>query len=128
LLAVLNGTLRDLGYKKYVGDLTAYQISTITLVILFALYIGYIIKRFPPSSSAQAILIGTMWVALTLCFEFGFGGYRDNSWSVLFADYNILKGRIWILIPLLIFIAPYLNISDRFLIVGSNRNLQTLYS
>ena len=106
LLAVLNGTLRDLGYKKYVGDLTAHQISTITLVILFALYIGYIIKHFPPSSSAQAILIGTMWVTLTLCFEFGFGRYRDNSWSVLFADYNILKGRIWILIPLLIFIAP----------------------
>ena len=52
LLAVLNGTLRDLGYKKYVGDLTAHQISTITLVILFALYIGYIIKRFSPSSSA----------------------------------------------------------------------------
>ena len=108
LLAVLNGILRDLGYKKYAGDLTAHQISTITLIILFAFYIGYIIKRFPPSSSAQAILIGTIWVVLTLCFEFGFGRYRGNSWSVLFADYNILKGRIWFLIPLWIFIAPYL--------------------
>jgi len=108
LLAVLNGALRDLGYKKHVGDLTAHQISTVTLIILFAFYIGYIIHRFPPSSSIQAILIGTIWVVLTLSFEFSFGRYRGNSWSALFADYNILKGRIWILIPLWILIAPYL--------------------
>ena len=108
LLAVLNGTLRDLGYKQYTGDLTAHQISTVTLIILFAFYIGYIIHRFPPSSTTQAILIGTIWVIFTLCFEFGFGRYRGNSWNVLFSDYNILKGRIWILIPVWILIAPYL--------------------
>jgi hypothetical protein len=108
LLAVLNGALRDLGYKKYVGSLTAHQISTFTLIILFAFYIGYIIKHFSPASSTQAILIGTIWVILTLCFEFGFGRYRGNSWSALLADYNILKGRIWILIPLWTLITPYL--------------------
>ena len=107
LLAILNGTLRDLGYKKYTGDLTAHQISTITLIILFAFYIGCIINRFPPSSSAQAIFIGIIWVLLTLCFEFGFGRYRGNSWSVLFADYNLMKGRIWVLIPIWMLIAPY---------------------
>ncbi len=108
LLAILNGAMRDLGYKKYMGDLTAHQISTITLIILFAFYIGYIINRFPPISSTQTILIGTVWVILTLSFEFGFGRYRGNVWSVLFADYNILKGRIWILIPVWVLIAPYL--------------------
>lgn len=107
LLAIINGTLRDLGYKKYLGDLTAHQISTVTLITLFAFYIGYIINRFPPTSSTQAIFIGIIWVLLTLCFEFGFGRYRGNSWSVLFADYNLMKGRIWVLIPLWILIAPY---------------------
>jgi hypothetical protein len=108
LLAVLNGTLRDLSYKKYVGDLTAHQISTLTLIFLFALYIGYIIHRFPPASPTQAIFIGMIWVLLTLCFEFGFGRYRGNSWSVLFADYNLRKGRIWVLIPIWILVAPYM--------------------
>jgi hypothetical protein len=108
LLAILNGSLRDLIYKKYVGDLTAHQISTITLIILFAFYIGYIIRRFPPVSSTRAIFIGMIWVILTLSFEFGFGRYRGNSWPVLFADYNILKGRIWVLIPVWVLIAPYL--------------------
>jgi hypothetical protein len=107
-LAILNGSLRDLVYKKYAGDLTAHQISTVTLIILFAFYIGYIISRFPPVSSTQAILIGTIWVILTLSFEFGFGRYRGNSWLVLFADYNVLKGRIWVLIPVWVLIAPYL--------------------
>ena len=107
LLAIINGTLRDLGYKKYLGDLTAHQISTVTLITLFAFYIGYIINRFPPTSSTQAIFIGIIWVLFTLCFEFCFGRYRGNSWSVLFADYNLMKGRIWVLIPLWILIAPY---------------------
>jgi hypothetical protein len=106
-LPILIETLRDLGYKKYAGALTAHQISTLTLVILFAFYICYIIYLFPPSSPTQAIFIGMIWVLLTLCFEFGFGRYRGNSWSVLFDDYNLMKGRIWVLIPLWILIAPY---------------------
>jgi len=31
LIAVINGTARDLWYKKYVGELKAHQISTITV-------------------------------------------------------------------------------------------------
>ncbi|MEP6464903.1 MAG: hypothetical protein ABJB05_01300 [Parafilimonas sp.] len=108
LLAVLNGTLRDLGYKKFLGDLAARQISTITLIILFAFYTGYIINHYPPSSSMQAMFIGLFWVVLTLCFEFGFGRMRGNSWPVLLADYNIFCGRIWVLVPIWILIAPYI--------------------
>jgi len=48
------------------------------------------------------------WLVLTLLFEFGFGRYRGNSWEKLFTDYNLLKGRLWILIPLWLAIAPYL--------------------
>ena len=108
LLAILNGTLRDLGYKKYLGDLSAHQLSTITLIILFAFYISYVIHHYPPPTSAQAAFVGVLWVALTLCFEFGFGKVRGNSASSLLADYNIIKGRIWILIPIWVLIAPYL--------------------
>ncbi len=108
LIAVGNGAARDLWYRNHVGELPAHQISTISLILLFGVYIRFIMIKYPPASSVQAILVGLFWLTLTLCFEFGFGLLRGNAWSTLLADYNILKGRIWILIPVWITIAPYI--------------------
>jgi len=108
ILAFLNGTARDLGYKKYMSELTAHQISTFTLIIIFGFFIGFVINKFPPVSGEQAVYIGLLWLFLTLGFEFGFGLMRGNTLAKLLEDYNLLKGRLWILIPLWIAIAPYL--------------------
>lgn len=107
LLAIANGALREIVFKKYVSELAAHQLSTFSLLLLFAIYIGLIIKWMPPASANQAILVGLFWLALTLLFEFGFGRYRGSSWEKLFEDYNLLKGRLWILIPLWVAVAPY---------------------
>ena len=107
MLAIANGALRDLVYKKYLGELAAHQVSTFSLMILFAIYTWLVIKYIPPVSASQAILVGLCWLVLTLIFEFGFGRYRGNSWSTLLEDYNLLKGRLWILIPASVAIAPY---------------------
>jgi hypothetical protein len=38
---------------------------------------------------------------LTVLFEFGFGHYvMGTPWHVLVADYNLLAGRVWLLVPL----------------------------
>lgn len=66
ILAILNGTLRDLGYKKYVSDLVAHQLSTFSLLLLLGLYVGYIIQKLPPQSPQQALGIGIFWMSLTL--------------------------------------------------------------
>lgn len=108
LIAITNGALRDLWYKKYTGDLMAHQISTFTLLLFFGLFMGFVFQKFPPSSSMQALLIGIVWLAMTLLFEFGFGRWRGNSWEKLLQDYNLLKGRLWLLIPIFILVAPYL--------------------
>ena len=108
LIAIANGAARDLWYKKYMPELKAHQLSTISFVILLAVYIGFIINRFPPGSTMQALLIGMIWVTLTLLFEFGFGLLRGNSFRHLLSDYNIFKGRLWILIPAWVLVAPYI--------------------
>ena len=107
VIAIINGSLRDLWYKKYVGDLAAHQISTFTLILFFAVFIAFVFQKYSPASSTRAVLIGVVWVVMTLLFEFGFGRWRRNSWEKLFEDYNFLKGRLWVLIPLWIAIAPY---------------------
>ncbi len=108
LLAIANGALREFVFKKYMGELTAHQLSTFSLLVLFAVYTGFVMHYFPPASANEAILLGLFWLVLTLLFEFGFGRYRGNSWEKLLEDYNLVKGRLWILIPLWVAIAPYI--------------------
>ncbi|RYC53000.1 hypothetical protein DN53_01900 [Flagellimonas olearia] len=108
ILAILNGTLREFVFKKYFGELAAHQLSTVTLLILFAASMAFMVKTFPPESSTQALWLGLFWMVLTLIFEFGFGRLRGNSWETLLHDYHLWKGRIWVLIPIALAIGPYL--------------------
>lgn len=108
LLAILNGTVRVLGYKKYFSELAAHQISTGSLLVLIGIYTYFVIKWLPPSSGKQALGIGIMWSLLTLSFEFGFGMIRGNSLKQLLSAYNFLEGQPWILIPVWVTVAPYI--------------------
>lgn len=108
ILAILNGGLRDVLYKPHVGDLVAHQISTVILLVLFAAYFRILASIWPIESSKRAWIIGFMWLCMTLVFEIGLGkvllGY---PWSRVLHDYNILAGRVWVLIPLWTLIGPY---------------------
>ena len=108
LIAIMNGAIREYIFKKFMTELAAHQLSTATLIILFAVYIWFIMRQYPPYSGIMALGIGLIWVLMTLCFEFGFGRYRGNSWETLLHDYNLLKGRLWVLIPIWVLIAPYI--------------------
>ncbi|MDI6884991.1 MAG: hypothetical protein QMD22_01305 [archaeon] len=60
-------------------------------------------------TTTDLLLIGTFWVILTVLFEFIFFHYgRGESWDTLLANYNILKGRLWIFVLVTVFIAPLL--------------------
>ncbi len=74
VIAVLNGTARDLLYKQYVGELTGWQISTISLIILFGIYIGLLLKKYPIRSEIQAVSVGALWLILTLAFNLVLAG------------------------------------------------------
>jgi len=108
-IAILNGTLRELTYKKFVADLPAHQISTATGIILFGIIFYFIFKRWKIESLKNAFLIGAIWLGLTILFEFGFGHYiMGNSWEKLLLDYNLAVGRVWSLFLVWITFAPFL--------------------
>ena len=108
IIAIMNGVIRDAVYGKSLGELSAHQISTFTLIILSGLYLWLLGLTWNITSPGQAITIGLIWLALTVAFEFLFGHYvMKHSWTRLLHDYNILKGRIWILVLIWITIAPY---------------------
>lgn len=107
VLAIINGAIRDFTYKLHVGALAAHQISTLALLLIFAAFFWFLIRRWPIASGRQAWIIGSVWLVMTLLFEFGIGRYAGSSWSELFRAYDLFSGQVWLLIPLWVFVGPY---------------------
>jgi hypothetical protein len=106
-VAVLNGTAREFLLAPRLGAQAGHVASTLILcaaifvvALLFTRWIG-------PRSRGGAMLIGAVWLALTLAFEFLAGHYLfGSSWERLLADYDLLRGRVWILVLLATLFAP----------------------
>ena len=108
IVAMINGGVRDALYKSAAGDLAAHQISTLTGILLFGFVIWWMTRLWPIESSQQAWTIGLIWLVMTVAFEFLFFHYvTGHSWSELLGDYNILEGRVWVLVLLWTLVAPY---------------------
>jgi hypothetical protein len=109
LIAIANGVVRQAWYGRHLSELRAHQLSSLTALVLFGFTIRLSLRFFPPASAAQAWAIGVLWLALTVAFEFGFGHFvAGHSWSRLCQDYNLLAGRLWVLILLWLLVAPSL--------------------
>lgn len=107
VIAFGNATLRELFFIKYYSEFRAHQLSTITLIVLCAIYIWLVIPLLNIQNSRQAFLIGIVWVLLTVVFEFTLGRLTNKSWEYLLRDYNIFDGRIWLVFLISLFLLPY---------------------
>lgn len=108
-IAIFNASIRELVYEKYLGELRAHQVSTVTGILLFGLYTWVVTNFWRIQSTAQALVIGLIWLGLTVAFEFLFGHYVSGTeWSKLLADYNIFAGRVWIFVLIWTAIAPFI--------------------
>lgn len=108
-IAIGNGTLRQYCFAPRMRELRAHQLSTLTGIVLLGAYIWVIMAVWPPASAGTAAAIGLIWVALTVAFEFGFGHYvAKTSWSRLIEDYNLMRGRVWVLFLIWLGLAPWL--------------------
>lgn len=108
-IAVFNGSMRDFTYGQAVSYELAYQISTITLVVLFALYVWFLGRIWPLSSLKQAALIGAVWLVLTVLFEFALGRFVTGlTWAEMLQAYNLLSGNLWALVPIAVALLPSL--------------------
>jgi hypothetical protein len=108
LIAVANGALREAWLVPRLGDHAARQVSTLLLIALFAVYIGYVTRRWPIASSGEALAVGGLWLVLTLLVEFALGRFVSGlSWQEMIAEYDLSAGRLWALVPVWVAVAPY---------------------
>jgi hypothetical protein len=106
-LASVNGAVRDFGLTPELGDTASRAVSTIVLCALVLLVASATIGWIRPPDARRALGIGMMWLALTLGFEFLVGHYvLRKPWAALLADYDVSRGRIWVLALVVTLYAP----------------------
>ena len=109
ILAILNGAARDGLMTPVLGDTIARAISTLTLTALILGTSAVTIRWMGAAASRDAWRIGVLWLGMTLAFEFLAGHYLfGKTWAELLADYDVTRGRIWILVLVATLIGPRL--------------------
>lgn len=113
IVAVANGAFRDFTYGRHMSELAAHQISTAIGIVLLGAVMRAFVALVSPSRR-QAVTAGLFWAALTVAFEFlFFHNVGGHSWAELLANYNLLQGRVWVLVVVWVAIAPYLFVRFR---------------
>jgi hypothetical protein len=103
----VHGTLRELLLRPHVGDLRARQITVLTGVLLILGVACASARWIRAETTKTLLLVGLMWVALTIIFEFGLGllvlGY---SWERMSSDYDLTRGGFLSLGMVVLLLAP----------------------
>ncbi len=108
LIAVANGALRQSTFAKFLPELRAHQLSTLSGSIFVGVFIWFVIRAWPPSSAWQAWQIGAVWLILTVAFETFMGlVLQRRPFMQVLGEYNLRAGRVWVLFLLWLTAAPW---------------------
>jgi hypothetical protein len=91
----IHGVLRTLYIAPLVGDFQARQISVL-LGSLLILTIAYLFVRWiRADTTASLLMVGLVWLTLTLAFELSFGRFIVGlTWERIASDYNVPHGGL----------------------------------
>ena len=108
--AIANGSFRQSVLVPHIGSKGAHVASSLSLsmVVLAVSYLSLAVLD-ADFSNAELWLTGVLWVCLTVTFEFGFGHYVvKKTWGALLEDYNLFKGRVWLMVLAVTLAAPFI--------------------
>ncbi len=105
----VHGVLRTMLLEPLIGDLSARQIGVVigTAMILAITFI--FVRWLKGNSGRQFLLIGLMWVVLTVGFEILLGRYvMSLSWERISSDYDVANGGLMLFGLLAMLFAPWI--------------------
>lgn len=106
-LAILNGAARELFIGPAVGEQAGHVISTLIFCVVILVVALASLGWIGPTSRRAAVTVGIVWVLLAVAFEFLAGHFLfGNPWENLLADYDLLRGRVWLLVLFTSLLAP----------------------
>lgn len=108
--AVTLGAVRENVIAPSLGEQVAHVIGTLLFIaVMLAIMWVFVGKVRGLVQRIDLWLIGVMWTAMTVCFEFGFFHFVAGvPWEKLLADYNFFAGRLWVLVLLTTLCGPAL--------------------
>jgi hypothetical protein len=116
VIAFVNGGLRQAWLIPMLGDTVGRALSTVALCAAIVAVSWYSVAWIGAVTRTGALQVGLLWFVSTVGFEFLVGHYLlGTPWKQLLADYNVLAGRLWVLVLVTAFVAP--------LVMARSRNL-----
>ena len=107
VVAFASGGLRQAILVPRLGEHLAHQVGSVMVAGVIGIIAIWFIRRLGPTAS-EALTIGVLWVAMSVAFELGFFRFgMGEPWERLFQDYNVFRGRLWLLVLLVQLVTPY---------------------
>jgi hypothetical protein len=113
-VAITNGARRAAWLIPRLGESRGHVVSTVALCAAILVATWLTMNWLKPASAREALQIGGLWLVLTVSFEFLGGHFLfGQPWERLTADYNVLAGRVWVLVLVTTALAPLLTFVAR---------------
>ena len=108
-LAMANGVLREATLIPALGKSSSLLVSGVLLAICVSVVAYLFVRLVPGLAMSGAVRVGSLWLGLTLVFEFGIGRVvQHKSWTELLGAYTFRDGNIWPVVLLVTLLAPAL--------------------
>lgn len=108
LVAIANGLFREGVLSPVLGSGLALPVSGVLLSILILLVAFATVPFLKTGKAFALLLVGLLWVALTLAFEFLFGHFvAGKSLPELLKVFDVLGGDLFLVALCVTAIAPW---------------------
>ena len=104
---IFHGIARGILLVPYVGEFRSNQIGVFTGSLIILVLALICVRWIGATRPVQLLMVGFLWLGLTLAFEVLFGRFvMGFSWERLAADYNVLEGGLLPLGMLALLLSP----------------------
>ena len=106
---IMHGIARGIFLVPHVGEFRSSQIGVFTGSIIILTIAVVFVRWIGATRPAHLLLVGFLWLALTLTFEILFGRFVVGaSWERIAADYNVPQGGLLPFGMLVLLMSPFI--------------------
>lgn len=107
LAEIIHGIIRALLLVPWMGEFRTNQIGVFTGSAIILVIAYYTIRWIGSTGTWSLLMVGAIWLMLTMAFEVLFGRFVVGaSWERIASDYNLLQGGLMPIGLLLLFLSP----------------------
>ena len=108
LLETVNRAGREVFVAAYIGSESAKHLGVLASCIMIFIVAWLGARWLNAPTRRLQLLVGALWCALTLSFEFAVARAMGVTWAEILSDYNPAHGRLMTLRIAFMFCAPML--------------------